>query len=532
MFLIISSTVRGQESHEHVAVTRPAGACVVNRTGRMLGLLTAVAVLAVPACARSEQGRPSAAASQQGAAATTGPSATATPAKGGADQSVSTTVQARLDNLRLVRSGTADLALQFEFANTGSGDEPQDSLTPAHLGMDPLTHVIAFLVDLPRGTGYATQRAKEANPAIDFSQAEQPRASASTYQAVKPGQSGTVTLVYPAPPAETTSMLVLVDGFLPIEVKVQPAGAAGLKDDPVLHSTSVTPDELFQPVQPVICETEGAVTAAGKKGPSSFRLPSDALFAFGSAALAPPAAAAIDALVKQVTDKSGTVTIAGHTDSVGSDADNQKLSEARAAAAKEAVAAKLGTDFEYKTVGFGETKPVAPNANPDGSDNPDGRAQNRRVEITIDTSTGGTAVAPPARDEPNTSLDGSALVPEVRGVKSLGGYTLAEVAVRNTGGEKKDMGYLNDPNRRGVSGIRADAGGELSINTSAGNLRPCAFGGSWWGLLANGSGGDDVPAGGTVVQWALLGPVPADQKSVNVVVGGYSKTFPAPVTAR
>jgi len=36
-----------------------------------------------------------------------------------------------------------------------------------------------------------------------------------------------------------------------------------------------------------------------------------------------------------------------------------------------------------ETVGYGEAKPVAPNTNPDGSDNPDGRQKNRRVEILI-----------------------------------------------------------------------------------------------------------------------------------------------------
>ena len=35
------------------------------------------------------------------------------------------------------------------------------------------------------------------------------------------------------------------------------------------------------------------------------------------------------------------------------------------------------------TRGWGKTKPIAPNTNPDGSDNPEGRAKNRRVEITI-----------------------------------------------------------------------------------------------------------------------------------------------------
>jgi outer membrane protein OmpA-like peptidoglycan-associated protein len=35
--------------------------------------------------------------------------------------------------------------------------------------------------------------------------------------------------------------------------------------------------------------------------------------------------------------------------------------------------------------GFGKTRPIAPNTNPDGSDNPDGRRKNRRVELVIDT---------------------------------------------------------------------------------------------------------------------------------------------------
>jgi hypothetical protein len=40
-----------------------------------------------------------------------------------------------------------------------------------------------------------------------------------------------------------------------------------------------------------------------------------------------------------------------------------------------------------------------------------------------------------------------------------------------------------------------------------------------------------VPAGGTLVQWALFGPLPANQTSMNVVVGGYAKALPAQVTS-
>ncbi|MCB1811656.1 MAG: OmpA family protein, partial [Candidatus Competibacteraceae bacterium] len=38
------------------------------------------------------------------------------------------------------------------------------------------------------------------------------------------------------------------------------------------------------------------------------------------------------------------------------------------------------------TRGMGELQPIAPNTNPDGSDNPAGRAQNRRVDITVDAN--------------------------------------------------------------------------------------------------------------------------------------------------
>ena len=74
------------------------------------------------------------------------------------------------------------------------------------------------------------------------------------------------------------------------------------------------------------------------------------------------------------------VRIEGHTDSIASDAYNQKLSERRA----ESVKAKLieyGVEASrFETVGYGETKPIAPNATPEG------RADNRRIEFRINPS--------------------------------------------------------------------------------------------------------------------------------------------------
>ena len=46
-----------------------------------------------------------------------------------------------------------------------------------------------------------------------------------------------------------------------------------------------------------------------------------------------------------------------------------------------ALASRLGGEFTFQVAGYGETQPVAPNNNEDGSDNPAGRALNRRVDI-------------------------------------------------------------------------------------------------------------------------------------------------------
>lgn len=78
------------------------------------------------------------------------------------------------------------------------------------------------------------------------------------------------------------------------------------------------------------------------------------------------------------------VIIAGHTDSKGSEEYNLSLSDKRAESVEKWLAEKAGVEPRImETIGYGESKPVAPNTNPDGSDNPQGRQKNRRVEIII-----------------------------------------------------------------------------------------------------------------------------------------------------
>ncbi len=74
-----------------------------------------------------------------------------------------------------------------------------------------------------------------------------------------------------------------------------------------------------------------------------------------------------------------STTVEGHTDSVGTDAYNQKLSERRANAVREVLVNQYGVGGErVNAVGYGESRPVADNATSEG------RAINRRVEAEVE----------------------------------------------------------------------------------------------------------------------------------------------------
>jgi len=115
--------------------------------------------------------------------------------------------------------------------------------------------------------------------------------------------------------------------------------------------------------------------------PDGIRVRMDAAILFDTAKsdLKPQAREAIQALSEVIASyPNSTVTVLGFTDSVGDDAYNVKLSDARAVSVKTALAAlnpPPGVSFEIK--GLGKAQPVASN------DTEAGRAQNRRVEVYI-----------------------------------------------------------------------------------------------------------------------------------------------------
>lgn len=124
-----------------------------------------------------------------------------------------------------------------------------------------------------------------------------------------------------------------------------------------------------------------------KETETEFRieLSGDILFDFDKWNIRPEAEETLKKVAEVVkTSGSSQVVIAGHTDSKGSDRYNKTLSEKRAESVKNWLITDAKVNAKIiKTIGYGESKPVAPNTNPDGSDNPEGRRKNRRVEITV-----------------------------------------------------------------------------------------------------------------------------------------------------
>jgi len=104
----------------------------------------------------------------------------------------------------------------------------------------------------------------------------------------------------------------------------------------------------------------------------------DAFFDFDKSVLKPEGKAKLDDLVSKIKAINLEVIIAvGHTDSVGADAYNQKLSVARSEAVKAYLVSKGIEKNRVYTEGKGEKQPVADNKTSEG------RAKNRRVEIEV-----------------------------------------------------------------------------------------------------------------------------------------------------
>jgi outer membrane protein OmpA-like peptidoglycan-associated protein/DNA-binding SARP family transcriptional activator len=111
-------------------------------------------------------------------------------------------------------------------------------------------------------------------------------------------------------------------------------------------------------------------------------------------------------------DPARPVVIVGHTDSLGPADYNQRLSVRRARAVRTALGELPAYGYRFEVSGKGERARIAAETQPDGSDDPAGRAHNRRVEITYSLKTSDAPQASPTSRSPQpherTDGDGSA----------------------------------------------------------------------------------------------------------------------------
>lgn len=112
-----------------------------------------------------------------------------------------------------------------------------------------------------------------------------------------------------------------------------------------------------------------------------FTMKADNYFDFDKSELKPEGKKVVKEISNELTKENatGTLKIEGHTDSIGTNEYNQKLSERRAQSVENEFKQNITTDkIKYETRGYGEEKPVADNTSEEG------RAKNRRVEIKFE----------------------------------------------------------------------------------------------------------------------------------------------------
>lgn len=169
--------------------------------------------------------------------------------------------------------------------------------------------------------------------------------------------------------------------------------AAGCADKRPVEPVPVNPPqppprELPTPNREVVSEfTRRGIDAREAEEGVVIYLPTVYLFAFNSAAVEPDASQQL----RQIADLLNApfltgrrIIVEGHADAIGAEAYNKTLSDKRA----EAVIGELvtaGVTRERLTKrAFGKDRPLEPNKRPDGSDNPEGRARNRRVALIVE----------------------------------------------------------------------------------------------------------------------------------------------------
>jgi adhesin transport system outer membrane protein len=155
---------------------------------------------------------------------------------------------------------------------------------------------------------------------------------------------------------------------------IDPAELCPLEETPIDAIEKI----MAETVIPPRVRTAAAVAPAPKPTSTKISLAADALFDFDKAVLKPAGLASMDGLLSRLKGVDFDIVIAvGHTDSIGTDAYNKRLSLARANSVKAYLVSKGIDAKRIRTEGRGESQPVADNATAEG------RARNRRVDIEV-----------------------------------------------------------------------------------------------------------------------------------------------------
>lgn len=254
---------------------------------------------------------------------------------------------------------------------------------------------------------------------------------------VEPGEEVTVRTVHRAPSGDTVDVVLPAVGVVPAVPVVDAAVDDDAADDVVAARTELgglpAGGGAAYDLRAFTAAHDAQSSLAVEGEEVTVTLTADVLFATDEHVLdAQSAQVVADVAASIAADGStGTVVVAGHTDDVDTDAYNQALSERRATSVADALLASLGEGRPVETVGYGETRPVAPGTS-DAS-----RAANRRVEIsfvtagTPPTTVPGTpgASGPPPTDAPTATGDDTV---DVAATDGSGSYRVGVVRMERT----------------------------------------------------------------------------------------------------
>ncbi|MDQ2728064.1 MAG: protein kinase [Actinomycetota bacterium] len=229
---------------------------------------------------------------------------------------------------------------------------------------------------------------------------------------------------FPAPPASVSTMDVIFPNG-GARVQQVPLTTDGPPDLSRVASSVIpaTPAAFAKPIDPtstagLTLPVEDLVSTAGNPSASDAEAPghttitlnANVVFDFDQADLTPAAGAILTGVGTKIkAGGNGAVAVTGFTDSIGLDAVNTPLSHARAQAVVAALTPQVtGAPVTFQATGMGAADPVAPNTNPDGSDDPAGRALNRRVTVSYNA----IATPPPAASTPAPARNSVPAPPE------------------------------------------------------------------------------------------------------------------------